>query len=625
MSDGLENEYENTIQKINEEGTHIQTGNGEDQYVEHGEMEATSKEEVALVTEQTRTGKKDRYVQNEEIETANKAELESVTETGNGEDQYVEHGEMEATSKAEVALVTETGNGEDQYVEHGEMEATSKEEVALVTEQTRTGKKGRYVQNEEIETANKAELESVTEIKDGEKDHHDEEKEAANIVKLASVTEIKQLATSASQTSEEYEDYDHGINGASFHQSKEATQNSEIKQLATTASQTSEEYEDYDNGINRASFHQSKEATQNSEIFAYIEHLITLMSEQQKPQQDQQLHILQQLLDMKRELYVQQNHKDDQQRHQQDLLLQLKEYQNTQLKLSEDLLQQITILIQQQNNLISGQIQQQQQDFQAKLMKDLAKQTKEQVQVLLQTSNKCETRQTSYNKGPSCGKSSFAFTTDPPNAFSGVAMPSGYSQDQGSFSQESFTNVKVQRRDTQGSNVFSCETVGLEFCNVFYPLWNSQNPSDGQRENIFWGPHLFWENATAEMIHFANGQQVLYRYEGFQCVNDFLLNLTSQEGFEFKPSMDNERFKCVNSKHGLVVVAVTGIILREGRSFGIFEQRFGLIQCPETRNFRIKFTILKTEYFNHMENVITAPALNYTTEQLENTVCEKNN
>ncbi|XP_072287917.1 uncharacterized protein [Pyxicephalus adspersus] len=332
------------------------------------------------------------------------------------------------------------------------------------------------------------------------------------------------------------------------------------------------------------------EAAQNSlpsshcEGLAYIEHFIKLMGEQQKQQQDQLFHMVQQLLDKQKESFEQLLHLEyDRQGRQHEVLLEillhLKENQNQQVQLFTDFLQQNKNMIEQQNDLIYGQCQ---KEFEAKLMADVAKQTEEQVKVLLQAYNKCETHRTSNN--------------------------------------DEFPLKRVHA-DTamQTRGLFNCEPIGKQFCEQFYPLWNSQNPSYKQTGNIVWGPHLFWENATADFLSEHSNAEIVQHFEGFQCVSDFLLSLTNQERLDFRPCIDNEKFKCANSKHGLVVVAVTGTIFREETCVGIFQQTFGLIQCPEANSLKIKFANLKIKYYiNHMENAIAAPNVEFTTEQLEN-------
>ncbi|XP_075710581.1 uncharacterized protein C3orf38 homolog [Rhinoderma darwinii] len=137
----------------------------------------------------------------------------------------------------------------------------------------------------------------------------------------------------------------------------------------------------------------------------------------------------------------------------------------------------------------------------------------------------------------------------------------------------------------------NCELLGKHFCNWFYALLNSQNPSLGQSKDD-WGPQHFWENAVLKLSYRA-AEQATEEYNGSQVSSLRLLALTRDERLIFNPNVDSRGLKCVPSPHGLVVVAVAGTIHRDNVWLGIFEQIFGLVRCPVGKNWKIKNVNLK--------------------------------
>ncbi|XP_073473107.1 uncharacterized protein C3orf38 homolog [Aquarana catesbeiana] len=159
--------------------------------------------------------------------------------------------------------------------------------------------------------------------------------------------------------------------------------------------------------------------------------------------------------------------------------------------------------------------------------------------------------------------------------------------------------------------------LGEKFCEWFYILLNSQNPSFGQEKGE-WGPQHFWENAILKFAYKA-AEQALEEHKGSQMASLRLLALTRDERLIFSPSTDSRGLKCVSSPHGLVVVAVAGTIQRDGACLGIFEQIFGLIRCPIGKNWKIKHVDLKVLGQNSLSSEQTKclPSITYETKDLE--------
>lgn len=165
----------------------------------------------------------------------------------------------------------------------------------------------------------------------------------------------------------------------------------------------------------------------------------------------------------------------------------------------------------------------------------------------------------------------------------------------------------MANRDKQAFQVFDCHKLGQEFCNWFYSRLNSQNPASGQ-ERIAWEPEMFWDDVKFSFLH----DDCFEEYIGDKCVNEKLLEMTKEQNLTFTPELDSDRFKCVNSRHGLVVVAVTGVISKNDYST-VFRQIFGLIKCPSTGKYKIKTINLRVQNMNPS----CVPLIQYTTEQLQ--------
>nr|XP_020470092.1 uncharacterized protein C3orf38 homolog [Monopterus albus] len=126
--------------------------------------------------------------------------------------------------------------------------------------------------------------------------------------------------------------------------------------------------------------------------------------------------------------------------------------------------------------------------------------------------------------------------------------------------------------------------LGHQFCQWFFQLLNSQNPTLGQQPQD-WGPQHFWPNAKLSLLYRSGSEQL-----------DELL------GAEL-----------------LVLVGVAGTIHRGTIWLGIFEQIFGLIRSPlEANSWKIKFINLKIRGQDAVGGTeVAAPALTYTAKELQ--------
>ncbi|TKS67397.1 hypothetical protein D9C73_001279 [Collichthys lucidus] len=159
--------------------------------------------------------------------------------------------------------------------------------------------------------------------------------------------------------------------------------------------------------------------------------------------------------------------------------------------------------------------------------------------------------------------------------------------------------------------------LGQQFCQWFFQLLNSQNPSLGQQPQD-WGPQHFWQDAKLRLLS-RTGSEQMDEFLGAELVNLRLLALTRDERLLLSPNLDTQGLKVLTSPHGLVLVAVAGTIHRDEACLGVFEQIFGLIRSPlENNSWKIKFVNLKIRGQDALGGTeVAAPSLSYNSTELQ--------
>lgn len=159
--------------------------------------------------------------------------------------------------------------------------------------------------------------------------------------------------------------------------------------------------------------------------------------------------------------------------------------------------------------------------------------------------------------------------------------------------------------------------LGQQFCQWFFQLLNSQNPSLDQQPQE-WGPQHFWPDVRLRLLARADSVQ-MEEFQGAELVSLRLQALTREERLLLSPNLEAHGLRALASPHGLVLVAVAGTIHRDGACLGIFEQIFGLIRSPmENNSWKIKVVNLKIRGRNALEGTeIVAPALTYNSTELQ--------
>ncbi|XP_059824645.1 uncharacterized protein C3orf38 homolog isoform X2 [Hypanus sabinus] len=167
----------------------------------------------------------------------------------------------------------------------------------------------------------------------------------------------------------------------------------------------------------------------------------------------------------------------------------------------------------------------------------------------------------------------------------------------------------------EASGVSGGEQMGKEFCEWFFQLLNSQNPSFGQKAEE-WGPQHFWDDA---ILHFTYCIQELVeeQHQSSVTVSLRLLSLVKDEQLLFNPNISQSGLMCVTSPHGIVAIAVAGTIHRNCQCLGVFEQLIGLIRTPVYgNNWKIRYINLKVKAFND-QPVILQPSVSVQMTELQ--------
>ncbi|XP_031714471.1 uncharacterized protein C3orf38 homolog [Anarrhichthys ocellatus] len=159
--------------------------------------------------------------------------------------------------------------------------------------------------------------------------------------------------------------------------------------------------------------------------------------------------------------------------------------------------------------------------------------------------------------------------------------------------------------------------LGQQFCQWFFQLLNSHNPSLGQPPQD-WGPQHFWPDVKLRLLSRVGSEQMEV-FLGAELVSLRLLALTRDERLLLSPNLQPHGLRTLASPHGLVLVAVAGTIHRDKACLGIFEQIFGLVSSPlEKNSWKIKFVNLKIRGQDALGGTeMVAPALSYNSTELQ--------
>lgn len=179
------------------------------------------------------------------------------------------------------------------------------------------------------------------------------------------------------------------------------------------------------------------------------------------------------------------------------------------------------------------------------------------------------------------------------------------------------TEIESASTNMKAEVGFDPLALGQQFCQWFFQLLNSQNPSLDQQPQD-WGPQHFWPDVKLRLLSRAGSEQ-MEEFLGAELVNLRLLALTREERLLLSPNLEPHGLKVLASPHGLVLVAVAGTIHRDGACLGIFEQIFGLIRSPlENNSWKIKFVNLKIRGQDALNGTeVAAPALSYNSTELQ--------
>lgn len=169
-----------------------------------------------------------------------------------------------------------------------------------------------------------------------------------------------------------------------------------------------------------------------------------------------------------------------------------------------------------------------------------------------------------------------------------------------------------------GDGLADVSTLGRQFCQWFFQLLNSQNPTLGQAPQE-WGPQHFWNDVRLSLLA-STEEESKEEFRGAELVSLRLQALSRDESLLFSPNLEPHGLRTLSSAHGLVVVAVAGTIHRGQACLGVFEQVFGLIRSPlDNNSWKIKFSNLKIRAQNTIKGTedLGSPALTYSSSELQ--------
>ncbi|CAH2219508.1 Hypothetical predicted protein [Pelobates cultripes] len=173
---------------------------------------------------------------------------------------------------------------------------------------------------------------------------------------------------------------------------------------------------------------------------------------------------------------------------------------------------------------------------------------------------------------------------------------------------------KINKEPQPHDELFDTKIFGEEFCKWFYQLLNSHNPQSGTAKGD-WGPCHFWDNAILKLIYCTT--EKTEEHKGAQMTSQCLLSLVQEKKLMFSPNLDDSGLKCVKSLHGLVVVAIAGIVIRDNSCLDLFQHIFGLVLCPISNNWKIQFVKMKfCGKTSTLDYSMCKPAVEYKTKEL---------
>lgn len=77
-------------------------------------------------------------------------------------------------------------------------------------------------------------------------------------------------------------------------------------------------------------------------------------------------------------------------------------------------------------------------------------------------------------------------------------------------------------------------------------------------------------------------------------------NFIIQDQLYFNPNISKEAIKCEQERHGLIKIAVGGVVHRNNNCIGVFDFFFGLVQDPKfNNNWKIKIVKLESQVGSH--------------------------
>lgn len=129
--------------------------------------------------------------------------------------------------------------------------------------------------------------------------------------------------------------------------------------------------------------------------------------------------------------------------------------------------------------------------------------------------------------------------------------------------------------------------MGVEFCKWFFKMFNSQDE---------FGPQHFWPNCTLHAyFHSPTGEREV-SFSGASDVAHFLMILILNDKYYFDANDSNDSVLMEQEAHGLVKIAIHGVLHRASNCVGLFDSAFGLVRHPDSPSvFKIQVVKLRMQ------------------------------
>lgn len=150
---------------------------------------------------------------------------------------------------------------------------------------------------------------------------------------------------------------------------------------------------------------------------------------------------------------------------------------------------------------------------------------------------------------------------------------------------------------------------GIKFVSWFFDMLNSLNPVFHLKPQNF-GPQHFWENAELHLHMVLSTASNSEDICGSMNVCERLASFTQNDRLLFNPNLNSDGVMVKSDPHGLKLIMVCGSLHKDNNCVGVFQQSFGLVCDPRSRDImKIKISFLKMQegFMQRIPNLKDSP------------------